>query len=79
VCVPTSAINGVTVIDGMLPEEQSVIETEGIVQFQESIAPGSGSVNEGIEYTSEVNKGTVIESVGVVQEGGLLTTEIERD
>jgi hypothetical protein len=66
-------------IDVMPPKVQSVIEIEGIVQVQESIAPGSGSVNEGIEYTSEVNKGTVIESVGVVQEGGLLTTEIERD
>ena len=63
----------------MSPKEQSVIETEGIVQVQERIAPGSGSVNEGIEYTLEVSKGTDIKGVGVVQEGGLLLTEMERE
>jgi len=50
VCGPASEIDGVIVIEGMPPVEQSVIVTVGLffVQVQERVAPGSGSVYNGI-------------------------------
>ena len=48
------------------------------MQVQLRIAPGSKSVYPGIVYTSDVSKGTIIERIGAVQEGGLLRTLMVR-